>query len=289
MNVENNTLYIVGNGFDLHHGLETSYTCFRSFLEKKCSDSYHYLEAYFDFKNGEDWKDFEKNLSNYNWKLYFDEINTIDLNEDVQFKYFFGLEDELTDEIELRIEILKEIFSKWIEDISYTESNSFQNIGLKEEGTFLSFNYTNTLERLYNIPKYKITYIHGRSDGYEDLVFGHGELLTEVPENDEERSLHSDAYAIAKYPYYGFKKDTEKVIEENSVFFDNCSEITKIYVFGHSLGSVDLPYFRKIYEKCPNAEWTINYHNDYSGIITSMGSIGVREDKIELISNIQCE
>lgn len=288
---KNNTLYIVGNGFDLYHGLKTGYTSFRSFLEKNSPDSYLYLESYFDFSKDEDWRNFEKSLSKYNWELYFDEINTIDLEEDVKSKHFFGLEDEITEEIECTIELLKKSFSNWIESISYTNINKVEKIKFKEEAIFLSFNYTNTLEELYNIPKSNITYIHGRADGYEDLVFGHGELLTEVLENEGERSLCSDAYSKAKYPYYSFKKDTEKVVEENSVFFNSCSDITTVYVLGHSFGSVDLSYFRKIFEKCPKSEWIISYHNSHycSDIITSMSSIGVRDNKIKLISEILCE
>ena len=44
------TLYIIGNGFDMYHGLDTKYQSFGFFLKKKHSRIYDYLTDYYGFK-----------------------------------------------------------------------------------------------------------------------------------------------------------------------------------------------------------------------------------------------
>ncbi|MBR4597312.1 MAG: hypothetical protein IKO42_02815 [Opitutales bacterium] len=44
------TLYIIGNGFDLHHGLKTSYNDFKDFLEKESARK-RYKSVNEKFKN----------------------------------------------------------------------------------------------------------------------------------------------------------------------------------------------------------------------------------------------
>lgn len=57
-------LYIIGNGFDLHHGLPTSYGDYKRFLSKKYAGT---VQDYEDFvgihnKKKEAWKDIENAL-----------------------------------------------------------------------------------------------------------------------------------------------------------------------------------------------------------------------------------
>ena len=55
-------LYVIGNGFDLHHGIQSSYFNFKDFLEENDPDVYNVVDTYFG--NVKDfWWDFEKNLA----------------------------------------------------------------------------------------------------------------------------------------------------------------------------------------------------------------------------------
>lgn len=60
------TLYIIGNGFDLHHGLKTSYLDFRDDYVKKRNPQMwnNLLDIYGDVPKQDDfwWKDFENML-----------------------------------------------------------------------------------------------------------------------------------------------------------------------------------------------------------------------------------
>ena len=56
-------LYIIGNGFDLHHKIDSSYHDFKKWLQT------HYREFYEEFIDVSDcnsnwWNDFERNIGN---------------------------------------------------------------------------------------------------------------------------------------------------------------------------------------------------------------------------------
>ena len=60
-----NKLYFIGNGFDLHHGLKTSYLNFRDdYIKKKSSVLWNdLLDIYGDAPQNDNlwWKDFDEN------------------------------------------------------------------------------------------------------------------------------------------------------------------------------------------------------------------------------------
>ncbi|WP_289006635.1 AbiH family protein [Parabacteroides sp.] len=47
-----------------------------------------------------------------------------------------------------------------------------------------------------------------------------------------------------------------------NIFFDDLYDVKHIYVMGHSLGNVDLPYFKKI-SSCNSTPKKINWHVSY--------------------------
>jgi len=56
-----NTLYIIGNGFDLHHGIQSSFRAFGEYLRDPDRATYNVLERYFDV-DSEFWGEFEEQL-----------------------------------------------------------------------------------------------------------------------------------------------------------------------------------------------------------------------------------
>ena len=67
-----NKLYFIGNGFDLHHGLKTSYLNFRDdYIKKKSSVLWNdFLDIYGDAPQNDNlwWKDFENMLGKVDYE-----------------------------------------------------------------------------------------------------------------------------------------------------------------------------------------------------------------------------
>lgn len=56
------TLYIIGNGFDRHHGIRSGYEHFQKFVERHAPDVFKNVEAY--LPAGDEWGDLEFALAN---------------------------------------------------------------------------------------------------------------------------------------------------------------------------------------------------------------------------------
>ena len=61
-------------------------------------------------------------------------------------------------------------------------------------------------------------------------------------ENDIEQEACSEVANQVK----GWRKNTQAVIAENEAFFGNLADVTDVYVLGHSMAEVDLPYFERV-------------------------------------------
>ena len=57
-------------------------------------------------------------------------------------------------------------------------------------------------------------------------------------------------------------KPTQEIIQQNEQFFNILYTLERIYVFGHSLADVDLPYFKEIVKNiCQRVKWTVSYYS----------------------------
>ena len=138
---------------------------------------------------------------------------------------------------------------------------------------FLSFNYTKTLENIYNIPKSNICHIHGVSkdtnnmDDSEsgDLIFGHGR-----------ESIGANVVDVISTSYNITKKPVNQCIINNQLFFEKLTDINNIYTYGFSFGDVDMPYIEKICQSIRNTTDVRWYFNSF-GIDTTRTSY---EEKI---------
>lgn len=252
------TLNIIGNGFDLWHGLPTSYNLFYAFAK----DTLDELESFYliDTIQSGPWSDFENSLGKFDWKLFYEAHDHTDITaENFRPSEAFGLEDDLTEQADALVETIKERFHEWIEEIDVSLAS--KKTSFSGTDSFLSFNYTTTLQLIYGIDDANIVHIHGRSDAYDDLIFGHGETREEEPELDENgdsnRTMFSDAESAAKYPFYALQKPVSEIIDKNRDFFHSLGSISTISVIGHSLNDFDLPYFEEVAKNTKNAKWTV--------------------------------
>lgn len=276
-------LYIIGNGFDLYHGLPTQYGQFYDFAK----DVLEEIENYYSLSLSETnpWHDFENALGAFNWKNFYDTHSQIDINtEDFRPSYAYCLEDDLTEQANELVATVKDYFQKWISNIDI--STATRKLNLLENSVFITFNYTSTLETIYGIETDKILHIHGRSDTYDDLIFGHGETMNEESELDENgysnRTIFSDAESAAKYPFYAFRKPVDEGIVKLEQFLAPFEPIREIFVIGHSLNNIDLPYIRSLAKRAPHAKWKVYIYKpgDEENYIRTLILCGISKKRI---------
>ena len=291
-------LYIIGNGFDLHHGLDTRYQSFAKYLSENNSDVYDLLMNYYPLSDinkksltDEEyglWSRFEDALADLNYEAVLDDNEDLAANIAAED---FRDSDWHTYQIEME-EIIKDLtttligeFNKFILDVDYSHVSLSNLIKIEESSHFLNFNYTETLEEIYHIHDDRITFIHNKATENEcKLILGHGTDPKQfIPEeisrpeglSDEEyyewREQMADSfefsYESAKQEiltyYTKAFKNTSEIIESNIGFFLNLTDIEKIIVLGHSLSNVDKKYFEKVKDHInENVIWHVSYFSD---------------------------
>jgi uncharacterized protein YfcZ (UPF0381/DUF406 family) len=281
-------LYIIGNGFDLHHNLKTSYDYFHSFLKTMNPDLIEFLERYFQFNVDDNylWSKFEEDLGTFNSnELWEDYSPKFDADDDLQYSSFFGTEDEINEVLERTLDSLRSVFSDWIESI---EIKSDIKIEVDKKAFYLTFNYTHLLENHYYIPNQNILHIHGELNKNE-LIFGHNiepEIKSEIDDNgDSNRTMIIDSQATAKSMLYNLLKPVGKLIKKNYLVFQSLKSIETVYVLGHSLNEIDHPYFSEIIKNKNIKEWIVSYHEEEEENLfkSILGKLGVDLNKIKMI------
>lgn len=172
-------LYIIGNGFDLHHGLPTSYGDYKRFLNKKYART---VQDYEDFvgihnKKKEAWKDIENALKvDYRKVLsrYADRPSTMDIvteleqNKD-QYSYIHNdLEDAMEGLTNFITNFTGLFLFRWLKSIDVKQAEG--DLSLSPDDIYVTFNYTNTLEKIYHIPDSHVFHIHGSLQKLKGLM-----------------------------------------------------------------------------------------------------------------------
>jgi hypothetical protein len=292
--MNNKTLYIIGNGFDLYHGMKTKYSDFNEYIIENNIELENFFAEYFNFKTNENylWTNFESDLSTFNDKLFFDNINELDpMADNFRPSFCFCLEDEITQQSEEYVNNIKGAFSDWITYVQEEViSNPMKLLSLDKQAIYLSFNYTDTLIRLYSVEKKNISHIHNDVENYrEDIIFGHNiepEKIPEVDENGEGmRTMFTDSENAARNLLYAFIKPVNEIIDKQSAFFENLKNISEIIILGHSINKIDLPYYEKIHSVVDNSTlWRVSFHcaKDKNKYKQTLISIGIDENRIEM-------
>ena len=256
-------LLIVGNGFDLHHRMKTRYTDYKDYLLSIGEDNIvTCFEKCDEIAHEYMWNRLEEVIGMLSYEDAYCYLTTYGSDEwcdsahhDFQYEidkmteYWPGLKDNLIG---------------WVRSIKYTDEDVHLQKLISESTCFLSFNYTNTLEVLYDVPKDKITYIHGDASKSEELVLGH-RSDDWYPEwdraNPDEDVRLLEAGEIMDRHFENTKKQIEEIIGKHKNFFVTCCEYDEIYVLGLSYNDTDRMYLQKIAEHNDKAEWYFNWHS----------------------------
>src|SRR5437868_4116909 len=172
-------LYIVGNGFDLHHGVQSSYAAFGQYLKEVDPDTYVKLKRYFSV--GDDfWWQFEAQLAHLDTDSLLDDAaahlpsyGADDWSDAGHHDYEYEL-DRVVAAISSTLRLR---FSDWVRQLVIPSPTLLISklLPLRRDGRFLTFNYTDTLQRVYGIPDASVIHIHGAAaHANAQLVFGHG-------------------------------------------------------------------------------------------------------------------
>ena len=154
-------LIIVGNGFDLHHTMKTQYTHYRDYLISiGKNDVVKCFEGNGEFEPEYLWSRLEEVVGSLNYEdayCYLTSYSSDDWKDSAHHDFQYEVE-----KMTHYWPALKDNSVGWIRQIEYTKADDSLRELLRGANSFLSFNYTNTLEVLYGISKSNITYIHGR-------------------------------------------------------------------------------------------------------------------------------
>lgn len=303
-------LYVIGNGFDLMHGVQSSYYRFRDFLGKNGS-----LRSALDTILDVDdiWADFEEALAHFNMDMMGNEfivdgwLDSFGAYEEdaLAADYFLAAEEAagmmLTISYELPI-----FFRRWVESLSIrTDERPLKNI--LHDGKVLCFNYTEFVEECYGVPRANVCYIHGcrRKEKYhkkEDLILGHkrgaSEYSFEICDSGHIRkkteyaqylldSAVDNVFRIVADADESLTKDSREIIRKHKDFFDDISGTEEIFVFGHSYSEVDWDYFSQIYygnTAKEDIQWYFGCHGirDLQNLSAMLNEFGIRRERVHV-------
>jgi len=277
-------LFIIGNGFDISHNIRCKYSHFHDYLKENREDILEIMAKFYYVDNDSDlWSDFEKGLEeNINYESLSEIIGENVPNfgsDDFRDRDWYDAQIYVELECDKLLENIRSGFEEWIESLEIDKVT--KKYKLDRTAYYISFNYTDVLERIYKIPNSNVLYIHNKVG--EELIFGHGKKLENFNvkealygnENaflsvDEEGNTESNEAGHEQFAedavrdfYDKMRKHTEEIIKNHSDFFKNLSEINEVIVLGHSYNEIDLPYFKKIAESINKmSKWTLCYFSD---------------------------
>lgn len=250
---EQETLYIIGNGFDLYHRLDTRYSDFKNWLvHNKEVDFVNDMERLFPLDNevGFLWSNFETALGQYNELLIRSEYSNKYPQAEREFAY-----REMVREVGEICSKIRPNLTKWIKNEDKKKREKL--LELSKESLFFTFNYTTILERIYNIPKSNVFHIHGSAEDNDYVITGH--MAEKKIEKDvfDKREDHLFAYITKLYDIFDkLGKKPEEQIKKRPDFTSKLVRINHVVVIGHSLDKIDKPYFEYIHKNiAPDAQW----------------------------------
>lgn len=273
------SLCIIGNGFDLAHNLPTKFDPDFMNIAKKY-ESNNFWDLY-QSQTDDIWSDFEHLLAR-------PDFNSL-------LEIFDGYEpDYLSDKESDRTGIIHQVNLNGKLDVAVKEfaneaeallsekiANCFlENIFTKQD-LFINFNYTHTLEEIYEISHENILHIHGEV-GKENLLLGY-------PEGEysaEKYSFDVCAKGVGPFAEIDFEKYVNEEVEDyytktaylelidktksfskkinisllESFLNDKSGIINQIIVYGHSC-AIDFHYFEYLNKRYPNVMWKFYVRN----------------------------
>lgn len=282
-------LYIIGNGFDLNHGLKSSYSNYRDFLFR---NHYNILRSFEDLQFLENchsdslWTDLEFSLS-----LNYEEMAQSviedgypDLMSDSDSRWN-NIQCQTEDDLKFIHDFTGDCLISWLSSISTVGISKKFILG---EGAYVTFNYTNTLEYVYKIPPNNILHIHGVLGGIGENKIQFGSINNDwnIVQRNLEQTYGADEFYGASIEFgvrniVDYCKNSYKCLFGNydrlKKFLFQFSEINEIVIMGHSFEGIDEEYYRDIFVPLfKNKKWifytyTLDDNYKYQNFVKKYG------------------
>lgn len=290
------TLYIIANGFDLHHSIPSGYDDFQIWLKDKSPSLYEQVSTAFgDLDYYEKWCDFEESLASFEAAGFVEEIVRDNYpnpaSDDFRDRDWHAAEIMAEGELKYLFKRIRKAFGLWVSDLKkdYKKDHIGRKIHLDaKDAFFITFNYTSTLETLYQVPSEQILHIHGHAQKYEDwesLVLGHGKDYEDVKkdlninvDNGEFPFVEDNVSRVTVSIVANQRKPVEEIIASNKELFEQFKHVKEVNVFGFSWSDIDLPYIEKITSVIDTkaVQWNVSYHSkdnkdEYKDKLCSLG------------------
>lgn len=276
-------LFVIGNGFDISHGLETSYQKFHEYLMKKYpsaspddavlppqpigmpdgSEKYDLDEAVSIIMKvindvvGDNWSDLETSLG---YLEYDDFLESLDDDPDAnEWHTVYDNEDNAYN-LAGAILMVTKLFDDWVRTINVNAANAKNDLKKlinNNQDFFITFNYTPTLEQIYGVKN--VCHIHGQQG--ENLYFGHG---NQEDYYDDNMAKYVGAENELSRLQESLRKNTKEALQNNEGFFRSLRSIDKIYSYGFSFADVDLFYIEELCRRIDTkgVTWMLNDFDD---------------------------
>ncbi len=290
------TIIIIGNGFDIWQGMNTSYSSFKQYYYshideilrqlhlKKHSiidDSGHEIQISdvelvygnpFDPEPLPDefWGSFETSLSDVDAEM---------------LNLFFGKDRSGLKRMRRCIKnarkILQKAFCGWIASIQVDPVNTRYRFG--DNCYIINFNYTDTLRKRFGVDEDHEYHIHGEATDGDSLIFGHASHPMEP-----EYALHRfggrfrGLYYVDELLY-----ETDKHVRDNiqllcmnlAVSGVDANKVTDVYILGQSMSPPDLEYYVFLNE-------AFSVHNDRNDEVLECGASDELDSLEEMANRI---
>ncbi|MGN0363531.1 MAG: AbiH family protein [Bilifractor sp.] len=276
------TLYILGNGFDLHFHLPTKTSDYEKYLSRQFIDGVDALEYYANL--GVNWSSFEEKLSGLDLDELAMEIveapDYLDDHESVREDTIYNVQKITSELLEAKdnalMDMLKNAEEK-IKELSLAEAKWGKFLWPKQSDVILTFNYTDTVERLYGFSG-EILHIHGNYTDGEKLVFGYKDI-------DETNKLFYNRLNDNRYRYY--EKFVAEIRNDTSIS-DEQKEEWKNNVYDSMQNEQEDYYINSQYEEIVSfyernrkefqieklKKWLMKLHLSSNKIINTIAVVG---------------
>lgn len=268
-------LIILGNGFDLAHGLQTKYSDFRDYIWNNNREFYEQLTKYI-FED-DLWNDFENALGS------FDDGEIKEMSKAAYLNYddnYYNYDRAISDELEFSTKI-SEYLLEWVKSIDIKTKPAVSRKIINNDNIFINFNYTDILEKVYDIVNNNILYIHGRALSNERLIIGHHNVFAYAGK----QPILLTYQEMDEWIEYQMNMSWEESEKENQIgryFVDTYKDTDQI--IARNKGFFDFSYFQKIRESVSeDCVWNITYHSekDENNAKDFVKKLGIRDYQIK--------
>jgi hypothetical protein len=260
-------LLIIGNGFDLAHGLKTDYSSFLKSLILKCITTKKSVEGLIDYDlinpNLRNSREINQNFIYYKHAIKSNFLRHIFVNNnepnwsDLEDEYFRHISKNIItkDNYNQLISEFHKEFAKIIKELELylTEQEkkevktieSYKHLfhdKLKDHFLIVNFNYTNTL-KIYEPDEKKVIHIHGKLNNSDNpIIFGYAA-------NDEdckilfEKNNNEFIRHVKKYNY-SLTDNFQRILRFFDIYKKSRIDVS---IFGHSCSMSDKLILNQIF------------------------------------------